>query len=100
MALVPPGQQQLGHVRQAEEAEVPAGANVVGCERGVWLAGRQSRSERFLEHQLPHPGPVEGGDGVGDGRAPVLARDAELVEAQVGGQFGRVTGHSPAPPIA
>ena len=36
---------------------------------------------------------MEGGDGVGDGRAPVLAGDAELVEAQVGGQFGDVTGH-------
>ena len=56
-------------------------------------AGWQSWQERFLEHQLLHPGPVEGGDGVGDGRAPVLAGDAELVEAQVGGQFGDVTGH-------
>ena len=36
---------------------------------------------------------MEGGDGVGDGRAPVLAGDAELVEAQVGGQFGDVTRH-------
>jgi hypothetical protein len=42
---------------------------------------------------LLYSGPVEGGDGVGDGRAPVLAGNAELVEAQVGGQFGDVTGH-------
>ena len=56
-------------------------------------AGWQSWQERFLEHQLLHPGPVEGGDGVGDGRTPVLAGDAELAEAQVGGQFGDVTGH-------
>ena len=46
-----------------------------------------------MEHQLLHPGPIEGGDGVGDGGAPVLPDDAELVEAQVGGQFGDVTGH-------
>ena len=89
----PPGQQQLGHVRQAEEAEVPAGAHVVGGERRVGFAGRQSWQERFLEHQLPHPGPVEGGDGVGDRRAPVLADDAELLEPQVAGQCGDVTGH-------
>jgi hypothetical protein len=42
---------------------------------------------------LLHPGPIEGGDGVGDGGTPVLADDAELVEAQVGGQFYDVTGH-------
>src|SRR3984885_1936906 len=93
----PPGQQQLGYVRQAEEAEVPAGADVVGGERGVGFAARQSWAgwqswqERFLEHHLLYPGPVEGGDGVGDGLAPVLADDAELLEAQVGGQFGDVT---------
>ena len=40
-----------------------------------------------------HPGTVEGGDGVGDGRAPVLPGDAEPVEAQVGGQIGDVVGH-------
>ena len=78
---------------------MPAGTHVVGGERGgvfaAWQswAGWQSWQERFLEHQLLHPGPVEGGDGVGDGRAPVLAGDAEPVEAQVGGQFGDVTGH-------
>src|SRR5580692_10130510 len=35
----PPGQQQLWQVGQAEEAEVPAGAAVVGGERGVAFAG-------------------------------------------------------------
>ena len=37
---------------------------------------------------------MEGGHGVGDGRAPVLAGNAELIEAQVGGQSCDVTGHS------
>jgi hypothetical protein len=83
----PPGQQQLGQVRQAEEDEVPAGADVIGGERGVVFAarqswaGRQSRQERFLEHQLLHPGPVEGGDCIGNRRTPVLAGDPESVEA-------------------
>jgi hypothetical protein len=85
----PTGQQQLGQVRQAEEAEMPAGADIVGGEQGVGFAAWQSRAgwqswqERFLEHQLLHPGPMGGGDGVGDGHAPALAGDAELVEAQV-----------------
>jgi hypothetical protein len=57
----------------------------VGSAAGQARGGRQSRQERLLEHQLPHPGAVEGGDGVGDGRAPVLADDAEAVEVQVGG---------------
>jgi len=64
-----PGQQELGQVRQGEEIEVPAGAAVIGGERGVRFARRQSRQQRLLEDQLPHPGTVEGGDGVGDGRA-------------------------------
>ena len=33
------------------------------------------------------------GDGAGGGRPPVLARDVELIEVQVGGQFGDFTGH-------
>jgi hypothetical protein len=72
---------------------VPAGAAVIGGKRGVAFTGRHPRQQRLLEHQLLHPGAVEGGDGVGDGRTPVLAGDAEPVEAQVGRQLGDVAGH-------
>src|SRR5690348_8162356 len=79
--------------RKASRSALMVSACVVSIAAWQSCAGRQSWQERFLEHQLLHPGPVEGGDGVGDGRAPVLAGDAELAEAQVGGQSGDVTGH-------